>query len=445
MKDIKEKKKFEPKYKEGTVNGMKFESKHDDYDDDELQFNEKKGISNKTLIKIALLCIVAIILFSVFFVIIKNSIDFNGVYYETPSEDEVIEVVVDPESEEQEQVNLKLKGELVIEIEKGVEWEDPGYEAISSIDGDISDYVKVTGEVDTSKVGTYELVYELEYKVIAPKLTRLVKVVGKEEEKEPEKTPGGGNKTPKPSSKPAVTPQKPSTITLSLIGQDTVYLITGSSYSDAGASAVDNLGNNVSNQITKSGSVNTNVAGTYKITYSINNYNGQVLTVVRNVVVQSMKIKLSSSIVGSKAIINVSITSVDNFSHIKLPDGTTTKEQQLSYSVTKNGTYSFIVYNNNGNSKTFTITVNNIQPASRPDPSCSLSANAQGKIVINVGVKYNPAVQYNSAVLYYVYNGSKFTDSFTTQIKKTSCVGSLRGVVAVYDDGESRTVTCNCP
>ena len=142
MKDIKEKKKFEPKYKEGTVNGMKFESKHDDdYDDDELQFNEKKGISNKTLIKIALLCIVAIILFSVFFVIIKNSINFNGVYYETPSEDEVIEVVVDPESEEQEQVNLKLKGELVIEIEKGTEWEDPGFVAISSIDGDISDYV----------------------------------------------------------------------------------------------------------------------------------------------------------------------------------------------------------------------------------------------------------------------------------------------------------------
>ena len=437
MKDIKEKKKFEPKYKEGTVNGMKFESKHDDdYDDEELQFNEKKGISNKTLIKIALLCIVAIILFSVFFVIIKNSINFNGVYYETPSEDEVIEVVVDPESEEQEQVNLKLKGELVIEIEKGTEWEDPGYEAISSIDGDISDYVKVTGEVDTSKVGTYELVYELEYKVIAPKLTRLVKVVGKEEEKEPEKTPGGGNKTPKPSSKPAVTPQKPSTITLSLIGQDTVYLITGSSYSDAGASAVDNLGNNVSNQITKSGNVNTKVAGTYKITYSINNYNGQVLTVVRNVVVQSMEIGLSSRIDGSRAIISVS-TTVDNFSHISLPDGTTTKNQNYSYSVTKNGTYRFVVYNNNGNSRSATISVNNIPTApSRPLSSCSLSTNAQGKIVINVG--------YNSAVQYYKYNGSSFTSSLTTNINKTSCVGSLR-VVAVYNDGDERTVTCTCP
>lgn len=440
MKNDKEKKK-ETKFKEGTVNGMKFDSKHDDDDDFELE-NRKEKVSTKTLIKIAILCVVALVVFFVFYLVIKNSLSFNGVYYDTPSEDEVIEVVVDPESEEQEQVNLKLNGELVIEIEKGTKWEDPGYIATSSTDGDITDYVKVSGKVNVDKVGTYELVYELDYKVIAPKLTRLVKVVGKED-----KETDSENKTPQPTTpnKPSVQPAKPTSISLSLNGSATVYLVTGSNYSDEGAKAVDNLGNNVSSRITKTGSVNTNEAGTYKITYSINNYNGQVLTVVRNVVVQAMYIDVSSLTLGNRAEITVR-TDVENFSHVVLPDSTKTYQQKFTHTVYANDTYVFEVFNTNGVSKKINITINNIspyKPSPSPTPSstditCEIKRNAKNEIEITMSKNSN--VDHN--VDHYEYNGQTFDYKLTP--KPNKCSGSVT-VNVFYTNGTDEAIPCTCP
>lgn len=430
-------------YKEGTVNGMKFADKE----------RSARGISTKTLIKIGIFCVVVLIVFFIFYSIIKRSVSFNGMYYETPEEDEVIEVVVDPEEEGvQEQVNLKLKGELVIELEQGTEWEDPGFIATSNVAGDITDYVKVSGEVNTEKLGTYEIVYELEYKVITPKLTRLVKIIEqKDKDKDTDGTlssgsgsgsggsssgsgsGSGGSSSGGSSSKPNPPVTKPSTITLSLIGNDTVYLVTGSIYNDEGASAFDNLGNNVSNRISQSGSVNANVAGTYKITYSITNYDGQVLSVVRNVVVQAMNINLDSEISGSKVNIKVT-TNVDNFSYILLPNGSRTTNANCIYPVSKNGTYEFIVYNSNGNYRKATITINNVPTL--PKVTCSIS-NSSGKSVIIMSTS-SP-----SLIDHYVYSGQTFSSQLPLTRKIPS--GSTINVGVVYTDGSTRGVTCTSP
>lgn len=417
-------------YKEGTVNGIKFNNRE----------KRSNGISTKTLIKIGIFCVVLLVVFLIFYFIVKSTISFNGVYYETPSEDEVIEVVVDDPKDEgvQEQVNLKLKGDLVIELEQGKEWEEPGFIATSDIAGDISDYVKVTGEVNTEKQGTYEIVYELEYKVITPKLTRLVKVIeSKDNDKEDTSsgsTTGSGSLSSGGSTtKPNPPVAKPSTITLSLVGNDTIYLVTGSTYYDEGASAVDNLGNNVSNKVSKSGSVNTDVAGTYKITYSITNYDGQVLSVVRNVVVQAMNISLNSEISGSKVNINVS-TNVDNFSYILLPNGSKTTNSNCTYPVSKNGVYEFIVYNSNDNYRKATITINNVPTL--PKVTCTIS-NTSGKSVITM------STSSSSLIDHYVYSGQTFSSQLALPRKIPS--GSTINVGVVYKDGSTRGVACTSP
>ena len=56
---------------------------------------------------------------------------------------------------------LTLKGEGKITITEGNSWKDPGYTATDNVDGDLTDQVTVSGEVNTSRPGTYKLTYQV--------------------------------------------------------------------------------------------------------------------------------------------------------------------------------------------------------------------------------------------------------------------------------------------
>lgn len=63
--------------------------------------------------------------------------------------------------EDKENPNLTLKGNSIVSIYLGNRYIESGYTALDNCDGDISGNVKVTGHVDTSKIGTYKLNYEI--------------------------------------------------------------------------------------------------------------------------------------------------------------------------------------------------------------------------------------------------------------------------------------------
>ncbi len=56
---------------------------------------------------------------------------------------------------------LRLKGNLNIYLNLGEEYNEPGYVAMDTIDGDISDNVLVDSNLDTNKVGTYRNIYKV--------------------------------------------------------------------------------------------------------------------------------------------------------------------------------------------------------------------------------------------------------------------------------------------
>lgn len=56
---------------------------------------------------------------------------------------------------------ITLIGGNEIMVVKGEEFRDPGYEVIDNLDGDLSSQVEVSGRVDTSKEGDYELTYSV--------------------------------------------------------------------------------------------------------------------------------------------------------------------------------------------------------------------------------------------------------------------------------------------
>lgn len=67
-------------------------------------------------------------------------------------------VVVEPKVDE---TYIRLNGNVNMYLEVGEKYVEPGYEAYDSVDQKLTNKVKVTGSVNTSKVGTYQLTYSV--------------------------------------------------------------------------------------------------------------------------------------------------------------------------------------------------------------------------------------------------------------------------------------------
>jgi hypothetical protein len=71
---------------------------------------------------------------------------------------------------------------------------------------------------------------------------------------------------------------------LTLLGQASVSVDSGSVYTDAGATALDNIDGDLTASITVTGSVNAAVVGSYTLTYNVSDFAGNPATaIVRNV------------------------------------------------------------------------------------------------------------------------------------------------------------------
>jgi hypothetical protein len=80
-----------------------------------------------------------------------------------------------------------------------------------------------------------------------------------------------------------------------LTGSATVSVRPGSSYTDAGASATDNVDGDISDRIVVDNPVNTDRAGTYTITYSVEDLAGNTAVATRTVIVESVVAPVQSS------------------------------------------------------------------------------------------------------------------------------------------------------
>ncbi|MDP4144196.1 MAG: DUF5011 domain-containing protein, partial [Bacillota bacterium] len=192
---------------------------------------------------------------------------------------------------------------------------DPGFTASDNVDGNITGSVTTAGSVDTSKLGDYTLNYEVtDAAGNSASLTRIVHVVD--------------------TIKPVIT----------VTGNNPATVYSGSSYTDAGATATDNYDGNVTSKIVTTSNVDTNKPGTYTVTYNVTDSSGNIAdTVARtvNVVQNNMTAKITmtanpNTIVGdgmSTTVLTARVTNSNdeplenvtvNFSAIKgsFPNGT---------------------------------------------------------------------------------------------------------------------------
>jgi len=158
---------------------------------------------------------------------------------------------------------LTLNGDNQVSIELGSIYEDPGANAIDDIDGDISNDVVVSGTIDLSSVGSYTLNY-----VVTDQAgnesnieSRIVDVYD-------------GSQVTQDITPPVLT----------LNGSDRIDVEIGTSYTELGASAIDDYDGDLSDNVVITGTVDVSTLGFYTLEYSATDQAGNQSNVESRVV-----------------------------------------------------------------------------------------------------------------------------------------------------------------
>ena len=155
---------------------------------------------------------------------------------------------------------ITLEGANPQSIELGTDYSELGATAEDNIDGDITNNIVIdASNVDVDTVGDYTVTYNVSDAAGNPadEVTRIVNIVD------------------------TSAPVSPVII---LLGSASVYVELGTDYTDAGATASDGLGGNITSSIVVTGIVDVNVLGNYTISYNVSDAAGnQATQVTRNV------------------------------------------------------------------------------------------------------------------------------------------------------------------
>ena len=151
---------------------------------------------------------------------------------------------------------ITLVGDAEITVEVGTTYTDLGATASDNYDGDITADINNSKPVDTSVIGTYTVTYNVTDSSgnDATEVTRVVNVVD--------------------TTIPVIT----------LVGDAQITVEVGTTYTDLGATALDNYDGDITADIVTVNNVDVNTAGQYIITYNVSDAAGNDATEVTRTV-----------------------------------------------------------------------------------------------------------------------------------------------------------------
>ena len=164
---------------------------------------------------------------------------------------------------------LRLNGDEEITLAVGTDFEDPGYSATDDFDGDITDKVVRSGNVDPSKAGRYTLTYTVQDS--AGNTTTKTRTIIYEEYGNIDITLG--------SPIDGVTPM------IKLKGANPYCMVKGTQYVEPGAMATDNVDGNITDRIAVTNRVTGNLMGAFRLVYTVEDSSGNKAIAYRAVIV----------------------------------------------------------------------------------------------------------------------------------------------------------------
>lgn len=156
---------------------------------------------------------------------------------------------------------ITLTGSATVTVTEGDVYNDAGATATDNIDGDITGNITVVNPVDTNTPGVYTVTYNVSDAAgnAADEVTRTVTVQ-------------------------SLVDTTPPVITL--LGDANVTVNEGDTYTDAGATASDNVDGDITGSIVVTGTVDTSTPGVYTLNYDVSDAAGNAAdTVTRTVTV----------------------------------------------------------------------------------------------------------------------------------------------------------------
>ena len=241
-----------------------------------------------------------------------------------------------------------------ISLYVGQVFNDPGYIATDNVDGNITEDVKIAGEVNTSVVGTYTLTYSVKDKAgNETTVTRRVNVLA----------------IPAPS--------------LTLKGGNLIYHTVGTVFKEPGYNATDPIRGNISGEVKATGKVDVNKLGTYTLTYTVTGTNG-VATITRLVKVIDNIAPVIKLPVSQK---EVEIYEGESYNHLLTAIVTDNFDSTPSLLITHNvnnavaGTYK-ITYTATDASGNKTVSIIIVKVLSKTDAKIILNGNSEITYII---------------------------------------------------------------
>lgn len=168
---------------------------------------------------------------------------------------------------------LKLKGDSLLTYEFGDSYEEPGYNA-SYKKEDITDMVKVSDDIDQTKLGEYTITYKINYKKKSSTKKRKVTFVD----------------TTKPE--------------LVLEGKDTLTYYVGQKYNEPGYSASDNYDGDLTKEVVISDNINGSQEGEYSVEYIVSDSSGNSVSAKRVVIFKEKPLPDINATAGAIPVLN---------------------------------------------------------------------------------------------------------------------------------------------
>ncbi|PTM09381.1 MAG: hypothetical protein DA407_05910 [Bacteroidetes bacterium] len=177
---------------------------------------------------------------------------------------------------------ITLVGSSPINLNVGDAYTEQGATATDNIDGDITANIVVGGDtVDINTAGAYVITYNVSDAAgnAATEVTRIVNVV-----------------------------QDTTTPVITLNGASTINLNLGDTYTEQGATATDNIDGDITANIVVGGAtVDTNVAGTYIVTYNVSDTAGNAAAEVTRTVIVAPDTTVPVIILNGSSTVNLNV------------------------------------------------------------------------------------------------------------------------------------------
>lgn len=154
-------------------------------------------------------------------------------------------------------IKIKLIGNKEITLDYGEKYSESGYKAYL-FNKNISDEIKVSNNIK-NELGTYKVTYTYNFLFYKIKKNRVVKVAD--------------------ISAP----------TISLNGDENIEVTIDTEYVEAGATAIDNLDGDLTDNIKITNNININELGEYKVIYEVTDKNDNKKEIIRNVKVEKKR------------------------------------------------------------------------------------------------------------------------------------------------------------